>query len=394
MRRISAILVVLLLAACGARAAEPSACDSLARMAGATGPGFVASYPTVGQGPLKDAAYLYDIDVAVVALVGCGRRDLAVRLGEAILWAQDHDRFWHDGRLRNAYLAGRPAETPVKLPGWWDPVLGRWLEDRYQVGSDSGNMAWTILALLALDATRDGGADGRFLAAAKRLGGWMTQWLDPAPPAGFVGATLGHEPDPLVRRWKSTEQNTDLFAAFSLLAGRDADPRWRRLAAVAHDFVAAMWQPACGCFAAGTGDDGHTLNPTLALDAQVWPPTAMPDLRRDGLWPMLEAQFAVRGGYAYGAVRDGVWTEGTAQAALLAQISGQAERASALRAVIRRQRAGDGGYYATDAGALPTGFALESDPSQPRLYFHLPHLGATAWAALAESGFNPFSLTR
>jgi hypothetical protein len=34
---------------------------------------------------------------------------------------------------------------------------------------------------------------------------------------------------------------------------------------------------------------------------------------------------------------------------------------------------------------------LATDPLQPRLYFRLPHLGAVAWVALAERGFNPFN---
>jgi hypothetical protein len=43
---------------------------------------------------------------------------------------------------------------------------------------------------------------------------------------------------------------------------------------------------------------------------------------------------------------------------------------------------------------LPTGFMLATDPSKPRMYLHLEHLGASAWAALAEQGFNPFTGAR
>jgi len=32
---------------------------------------------------------------------------------------------------------------------------------------------------------------------------------------------------------------------------------------------------------------------------------------------------------------------------------------------------------------------LATDPAKPRVYFHLEHLGATAWAALADQGYNP-----
>src|SRR5258705_10544825 len=50
--------------------------------------------------------------------------------------AIDKDRTWHDGRLRNAYAAGVVTSSSAKLPGWWDNTQNKWLEDRYQVGSD------------------------------------------------------------------------------------------------------------------------------------------------------------------------------------------------------------------------------------------------------------------
>jgi hypothetical protein len=43
---------------------------------------------------------------------------------------------------------------------------------------------------------------------------------------------------------------------------------------------------------------------------------------------------------------------------------------------------------------MSTGFDLETDPSQRRAYFRLPHLAALAWAALAQQGFNPFTGTK
>ena len=231
------------------------------------------SYPTVESGPLHGAAYLYDNAVAAIALVGCGERDKARRIGAAILWAIDNDRTWHDGRLRNAYGAGVVASGSVKLPGWWDNTQNKWLEDRYQVGSDVGNMAWAMLALLSFDDVNTG---SRFRDGAARLGAWVAQWADTRGTGGFTGGTFGHEPTPEVRTWKSTEHNTDLAAAFGLLAIRTGDSRWRDKATVAEYFVNTMWDPACACFAAGTAEDGVTHNPILALDAQVSPLMALP----------------------------------------------------------------------------------------------------------------------
>ncbi len=41
---------------------------------------------------------------------------------------------------------------------------------------------------------------------------------------------------------------------------------------------------------------------------------------------------------------------------------------------------------------LTTGFALSpTSTTDDFYYFRLPHLGATAWAAMAATGWNPFT---
>lgn len=387
------LLLIGLTALTGAARAEvsPTACSYLEHLVDGE-PAFLASYPTVANGPLHGAAFLYDNAAAVVALVGCGRPDLGRRIGDAILAAIDRDRFWHDGRLRNGYAAGPVGSGPIKLAGWWDSGRNQWLEDRYQVGSDSGNMAWAMLALLALDGS---GAGREYREGAMRIGDWVSQWLDDRGPGGFSGGTFGHEPAPAVVTWKSTEHNTDLAAAFARLAQVTGQEKWRHRAEVAQAFVRAMWNPACGCFATGTGEDGVTPNPILVLDAQIWPLLALGGAARDYVPALdtVERRLRVDSGFAYGEARDGVWTEGTAQVALCAALTGRDDMARQLNQAITSERAPDGGYYATSAASLPTGFMLPTDPSQPRLYFHLPHLGAAAWAALVERRFNPFTGT-
>ena len=384
----------------GASAAEtrPSrqtACAYLADQVDQAPPGplFLPSYPTAEPGPLHGTAFLDDNAVAARALVGCGAKDKAGRIGAAILWAMENDRVWRDGRLRNAYAAGPLGKGPAKLAGWWDAGQNKWLEDGYQVGSDTGNMAWAMLALLAVDET---GARTRFRDGAARLGTWITRWSDKRAPVGFTGGTFGHEPTPTVHMWKSTEHNTDLAAAFALLAARTGEPRWRDMTGRARQFVEAMWNPGCGCFAAGTGADGVTRNLTFALDAQIWPLTALPGAAKKYMPAIASAEkrLGVSGGFAYGEDRNGVWTEGTAQAALLLKLLGQTEKAKVLATTIESQRAPDGGFYATSANALATGFGLDTDPTKPRLYFKLPHLGAVSWVALQEQAFNPFTATK
>jgi hypothetical protein len=391
MRRVFAIAcgLWLTISAAGAR---PSACDALGSLPELhqTGPIFLTSFPTIDSGPLHGVAFLYDNAAATIALIGCGQTRKAAQIGDAMLAALDHDRYWHDGRLRNGYLAGAVTDNPVKLAGWWDSAQNMWVEDRYQVGSDTGNMAWTMLALLALHRA---GAGPQYLAGAERIAAYVETSFNALPPAGFSGGTFGHEPKPEANSWKSTEHNTDLAAAFRQLGEATGDAHWVERARQAQDFVAAMWRPDCACFAVGTGTDGQTPNTFLALDAQMWPLLAIPGAahRYASVVVTARRRLSDEDGYAYSEAKEGVWTEGSAQAALLMSLTGRTRRARALEAAVERNRAPDGSYYATRLSQLPTGFMLQTDPSKPRLYFHIPHLAALSWAALAEQHFNPFT---
>jgi hypothetical protein len=86
-----------------------------------------------------------------------------------------------------------------------------------------------------------------------------------------------------------------------------------------------------------------------------------------------------------------LWTEGTAQVAVLLELLHRDSAARIVQTSLQTQRTADGGYYASNVPATPTGFMLATDPTKPRVYFHLEHLGAAAWAALAEQRFNPFT---
>jgi hypothetical protein len=368
----------------------PTACAYLSSYTQAQSSGFFASFPAVKSGPLQGAAFLYDNAVAAIALVACDKPKDAAPIGDAILAALDRDRYWHDGRLRNGYLAGPIGPGAVKLAGWWDAKQNMWVEDRYQVGSDTGNMAWAILALLALDRAT---GDHRYRDGAVRIGGWVRQWRDKSEPGGFTGGTFAHEPAPVVNAWKSTEHNTDLVAAFRGLAQATGDNAWLAEARAAESFVRAMWRPACGCFAVGTMEDGKTRNPYLALDAQTWPLLAIPQAATR--YKIATAYDGLRDGegFAYSQAKEGLWTEGTAQVALLMRLSGRDEEADRLMKAVEAMRTPDGSYYAASIRELPTGFMLETDPTQPRQYFHIAHLAAVSWAAIAQRRYNPFTGT-
>jgi hypothetical protein len=372
--------------------ARVPACAYLAQSMAAQPAGalLLASYPGEHSGALGGAAFTYDNAVAAIALVACGQIVQARRIGDALLLALDHDRYWHDGRLRNGYAAGAISAEPLRLAGWWDLKSQRWLEDDYQAGSDSGNMAWAMLALLTLHAVS---GDQRYRDGALRLARWVEGMLDTRGAGGFIGGYFGHEPAPQRLGWKSSEHNADLAAAFARLARATGDAHWRQRARSAADFVSAMWNADGGCFAVGTAADGVTVNPMLALDAQVWPLMAlsMGVQRRASVLLTVERRLRFEAGYTYSEAGGGLWIEGTAQVAVLLELLHRQAGARALRAAIDGERTADGGYYASGAQSTPTGFMLATDPTKPRVYFHLEHLGASAWAALADQGYNPFT---
>jgi hypothetical protein len=370
----------------------PTACDYLTQtmLTQPAGPVLLASYPTEHSGALNAAAFTYDNSVTAIALLACHQTAQARRIADALLFALDHDRYWHDGRLRNGYVAGAVGSGTLKLAGWWDSRTQRWLEDGYQAGSDSGNMAWAMLALLSVHAST---GDARYRDGAVRLARWLEGQLDTRGAGGFTGGDFGHEPQPLHQGWKSTEHNTDLAAAFLWLARTSGDAHWQALARRAQQFVRAMWDPDHGCFAVGTAQDGVTINPLLALDAQIWPLMALPGAADQyaAAIQTTDRRLRFNAGYTYSEVGGGLWSEGTAQVAVLLGLLHRDGAAQAANAALQTQRVEDGGYYASDVAATPTGFMLATDPSKPRVYFHLEHLGAGAWAALSEQRYNPFT---
>ena len=350
-----------------------------------TGPGLLQSYDVSGPDDFTrtqaGCAYVYDNAVAGLALLAAGDTQAARRIGDALALAQAHDRFWKDGRLRNAYWAGpAPARDAYRLPGWWDAAAGRWFEDAYQVGTATGNMAWAMLLWIGLGPA--------WRAPAERAADWVAAQV--RAPSGFAGGFLGFEPAPQRLGWVSTEHNIDLAAAFGAL-GRTQD------AAHARDFVAGMWQAGEGRFATGLKPDG-SLNLHSAVDANLWPllaAGARPGWGRALDWVLTRhglpegAPPAEVAGVDFNTDRDGIWLEGTAIAALAARRAGRP--AARLMDTLRANTAPGGLIYASTTPSLTTGLSIGLDARAPDfLYYRRPHLAPTAWAALAQLGANPF----
>jgi len=405
MLRVIAMLCCAVTATCAFGAASPDptpaahaaqrACAAIASRVDeekGTGAVFLRSYEnTNGQGgreepALQTAAYTYDNALAVIALSACGKPRQAARVGSALRLAAAAS-----GRLRNAYRAGPVADAPL-ANGWWDAKGNHWAEDPQQQGTATGNVAWAALALLDLHAVT---GELQWLESAQRLATWIVEQTSGLGGAGgFDGGIEGDDAHARKITWKSTEHNVDAAALFDRLAALDKQGDWIRHAGAARRFVQSEWDAASGHFLVGTQPDGVTQNRTTSgLDAQLWP-LLLAHAPKDWLRALdyAEREHGVAGGFDFNADRDGLWLEGTAQAALVYRVVGRGADAQRLDTTIEGQFAPSGYVYATREPRITTGLALSADSTSADFYYYrLPHLGATAWAALAGLGRNPFA---
>ena len=337
------------------------------------------------QPALRTAAFVYDNSLAIDALLACGNKAEALRVGEALRLVIDSDT-----RLRNVYRAGEVKDKPLPN-GWWDAKNSQWVEDRYQVGTATGNVAWAGLAMLALfDATHD----KRWRDAAAKLGSWIVgNTSDKRGNGGFTGGIDGFDAAPTKILWKSTEHNVDAMALFDRLDRSQAAGDWKSAEATARRFVDSQWDAKSGHFFIGTQVDGVTPNrDSSGLDAQLWSqllPNATRDWRR--ALNYVEREHAVPGGFDFNTDRDGAWIEGTAQAALVYRIGGRGKDAQKLFETIDAQFSASGMVYATREPKITTGLAVgAAGDSADFYYYRMPHLAATAWTILAVMFSNPF----
>ena len=342
------------------------------------GPALLKSYVTeTGPGATDfdltqaNAAYVYDNALAGLALLAAGDRNAAARIADALVLAQNHDRYWQDGRLRNAYQAGG-FSIQAKLPGWWDAKANVWREDPYQAGSQTGPIAWAILLWAALGYT----------APANRAADWINARL--RAPSGYYGGFYGFEPNPQKLIWQSTEQNTDLFVAFTKL-GRTAD------AAHAGNFVRTMFNAQTSLFNAGTKPDG-SINTLLAADAGTWPYLAGLGSAKSAATAIAALQHGA--GIGFSAASETIWPEGTAFAALALQ-NQKNMKSEAFLATVASQISPAGYLYAATTVSLSTGLTVGPPPpgQAPTAfnYYRRPALAPTAWAALSAMQKNPLS---
>lgn len=374
-------------------------CNALKRAAAAfpgDGPMILPSYPNM-QGDdaatraLQNVGFVYDNALAGIALSACGAPRQARRIADAFLLAPASDATYKDGHLRNAYRSGAVQDNKVVLPGYWQKQGNYWSQDPYQTGTSSGNSAWAALLLLTV---YDNTHDTHYLDGAVAQLKWIAaHTANATSPAGYEGGVFGYDNKQIVQHWKSTEHNIDIYAAATWANRLRADAAIARQAQIAGAFVSAMWDGKQQRFFVGTGVDGKTIERTKSgLDQEIWPLLAFQPhpAAWASVWNFVDANHRSGDGYGFKRQPDGMWTEGTSQVAAALQASGKPVPDSLWRA-IGAQRSDGGMLYATPQARIVTSFAIGPlSTYDDFFYYHDPHLGATAWAALAAKGWNAF----
>jgi hypothetical protein len=341
---------------------------------------------------LANVAFVYDNALAGIALLACGETAAGQRIADAIVLATRNDPHYADGRVRNAYRAGPIPDGKPVLAGYWDATKNQWFADAYQVSTATGNVAWAALLLLNVDQVAPA---PRYVDATGTLLAWIEQRTRAViDPDGYNGGWYGWDNAQRPQTWKSTEHNIDVAMAAAWAARLSARPEQAKQSAVALGFVSRMWRADGQRFMIGTLADGATPSATASgLDAQLWPVLAAPPGQCAWLGGLawVEANHRFGDGYGFSRQPDGIWTEGSAQAAAtLMAVKGSAP--DALWQLLASQRADNGLYYATPSPRISTGLAIGPDSvGADFFYYRWPHLGATAWIALAATGWNPFT---
>jgi hypothetical protein len=366
---------------------------------------------------MRNTAFVYDNSLALIAFLAFDKMDDEGRAGllaEALLYALEYDRYFDDGRLRNAYQGGDLVIPPgwepngrkrtVRMPGWQDignpadPEDDQWLETEFDVSTHTGNLAWAMIALLSYYEEK--GKSARYLNGAIVIGEWIESHCRAHPTSGTGGYTGGRQgwekPDPpgqAVITWKSTEHNIDLYVAFARIYLLTGDLKWKERALYAKRFVESMWDPVEGRFWTGTKDDGETINKdVLPADVNAWALLAFGDTIKYGrglTWVENNCYAENNGfkGFDFNNDRDGVWFEGTAHMVLAYSLLSQYDKVGFyLYEMERAQTYGPNsnglGIIAASKDELTTGFDWR--------YYTRLHIGATAWFIFAENDYNPY----
>lgn len=367
--------------------------------------GFIAG--TDQRYGMSNHAYLYDNSLAAVVLYGIGAQRHVEKIADAIVFAQQHDRVYSDGRLRNAYLNGNPksdsghsiasGKVTVRLPGFWQD--GRWQEDAYTVSTSSGNMAWAILALCAAAENASEEKRTEYLNSAMLAADFILTLK--SETGGFTAGYEGWDNVQTKATYKSTEHNIDIYCALLALASAVADKvpakaaSYKEGAYSAKAFFLSMYDDNLHCFYTGTTDDGQsTSHSVIPLDTNSLAILALTDELSAAyqVLSFVEEKMAVGDGFDFSAGDlDGIWNEGTAQMAVCYKLLGNNDKYNTVMTYLKTQTDEDGSVPAADRDGVSTGFVIAGTEMLWE-YNNTQSISATCWLAFAELGINPFDI--
>ncbi len=365
---------------------------------------FLVSFETISlDSPdkyLNNACFVYDNALALLAFLARGNTEDLRRakiLADALVSAQNNDRYYTDGRLRDAYMSGDLIDNSTnkaRLPGYTSG--GKWEEDVNQVSTHTGNMAWAIIALVSY-YEKAGGSE--YLDTAKTLGEWINnETKDTGESGGYTGGYEGSDTASLKVTWKSTEHNLDVYGAFMLLYEATGDKKWKDGALHAKNFVAVMWYDDENHFWTGTLDDGTTNYYNIPVDIHAEAIMSIGNYSSALSWAESNCYTEADGfkGFDFNFDNDGVWFEGTAQIAIAYQINGETSKSNIYIDELREAQnsatnANGKGIVAASHDGVTTGFLTENygDLLPWELYSRL-NVAATAWYIFAEKKLNPY----
>ncbi|MDR1882261.1 MAG: hypothetical protein LBR26_05710 [Prevotella sp.] len=372
---------------------------------------------------INNFAYIYDNAIAALVLSYTGEHAKARQIADALVFAANNDRFYNTCMLRNAYANGHIQSFPgwlsplgkvfAKLPGFYDTASSMWWEDRYAVSMNTGNIGWSMLALM--EVYRNAPQQREYLTTACGLGDYiLDNFFSPDEAGGgFTGGFEGWEPTPEKLTYKSTEHAIDLYVAYKQLAeltltlSPAASARYQTASIHARNFLMSMYDPIPGCFYTGTMNDGRTINKSmLPLDTNTWGILALSDdTDVADLWDsekvvsFIEQHFRVGDGVDFNEDCDGIWYEGAGQYALVLDLLGKADDYAGILACMNNASDDDGSITAADRDGVTTGFDVTIATNEtetglkaiPWLYNKRGALGATAWLAFAQLRINPYT---
>lgn len=407
------MVLILVINGCSIRGKISPTAEEIAEISTAAGflaakveenEGFIAGKD--GNNQSQNYAYLYDNAVALIVLSNAKAYWHMQKIADAIVFAQNHDREFNDGRLRNTYIAGNPksdsgwsivaGEVSIRLPGFWKD--GKWQEDSYTVSTSSGNMAWVIMALCTAAENSSSDKAQEYIDAAIKAADFILTLKSES--GGFTAGYEGWDDNQVKVTYKSTEHNIDLIYAFSKIAKIIAEENpekaeeYQNASEHAEKFVFSMYDKKLKCFYTGTKNDGKTISEGLIpLDANSLAIMAI-NKKIDNSYDIaayVEKMMAVGDGFDFSAGDlDGIWNEGTAQMAICYLILNATDKYDKVINYLKTQEYKDGSIPAADRNGVSTGFVVSGSDILWE-YNNSQSIGATGWYALAQMKINPLA---